>query len=255
MTDFSGSRMTDGPKVEIEMWTDLGCPWCYVGKHRLQRAIEARPDADRFVIRLRSFELNPTAPHEPETIEEAFIRSHGGDASVVLRAERRIQALAEDEGLEFSLERLNANTFDIHRLLHHAEAEGVGLAFFSLVQDRFFEGRLNPFDADELMAVAEEVGISGARVREILASDEYADAVRADREEVLAMGARGVPFTVFDRSVATPGAQSVEAYGEALDRVGGPVMELVDSASSGRCDPESGVCDVAGHENHPEEEE
>jgi predicted DsbA family dithiol-disulfide isomerase len=70
------------------MWTDLGCPWCYVGKHRLQTAIDERPDADRFEVRLRSFEMNPDAPREPETIESVFIRSHGGDASVVLNAER-----------------------------------------------------------------------------------------------------------------------------------------------------------------------
>jgi predicted DsbA family dithiol-disulfide isomerase len=211
MTDFAGPPTGDAPKVEIEMWTDLGCPWCYLGKHRLQRAIEARPDADRFVIRPRSFELNPMAPREPETIEEAFIRSHGGDASFVVQAERRIQALARDEGLKFSLDRLNANTFDVHRLLHFAEEEGMGFEFFSLVQDRFFAGALNPFDAGELTAAAVSVGMAEERVREILASEEYADAVRADREEGLALGVQGVPFTVFDRRLATAGAQSVVA--------------------------------------------
>lgn len=86
------------PPVVIEMWTDLGCPWCYVGKHRLQAAIDQRPDAERFEIRLRSFELNPGAPREPETIESAFIRSHGGDAHVVLEAERRIRASRNARG-------------------------------------------------------------------------------------------------------------------------------------------------------------
>lgn len=83
---MSEQQETDqsSPQVVIEMWTDLGCPWCYVGKHRLQAAIESRPDRDRFEIRLRSFELSPDAPREPETILSAFTRSHGGAAQDVL---------------------------------------------------------------------------------------------------------------------------------------------------------------------------
>ena len=209
----------DDEPVVIEMWTDLGCPWCYVGKHRLQTAIDQRPDAERFEIRLRSFELNPDAPAEPETIESAFIRSHGGDASVVLDAERRIQALARREGLAFSLDRLNANTFDFHRLVHYANAQGHGLEFFSAVQDRFFAGDVNPFDPNVLVEIAESVGLSGSRVREVLDGDEYADAAHADRDEGAALGLTGVPFVVFDQRVAAPGAQSVEVYSQILDQV------------------------------------
>jgi predicted DsbA family dithiol-disulfide isomerase len=201
------------------MWTDLGCPWCYVGKHRLQAAIDRRPDAERFEVRLRSFELNPDAPREPETIESAFIRSHGGDATVVLDAERRIQALAQREGLPFSLDRLNANTFDVHRVLHHAGERGMGNEFFSALQDQFFAGTVNPFEPDALVQVAESVGLDGGRVRRVIASDEYAAAVRADRREGEGLGVSGVPFVVVDRQVAAPGAQSVEVYGRILDHV------------------------------------
>ncbi len=215
--------------VTIEMWTDLGCPWCYVGKHRLQAAIAQRPDVARFELRLRSFELNPDAPHEPETIESAFLRSHGGDASVVLDAERRIQALAQREGLAFSLDRLNANSFDIHRVLHHAEQHGAGTAFFTTLQDQFFAGAINPFDAATLVAVAESVGLDGDRVRQVLAGDEHAEAVRADRREGAALGLTGVPFVVVDRQVAAPGAQSVAVYRQILDQVAGPVDERHDA--------------------------
>ncbi|MDH2413804.1 DsbA family oxidoreductase [Nocardioides sp. CER19] len=213
--------------VVIEMWTDLGCPWCYVGKHRLQAAIDRRTDAGRFVVRLRSFELNPDAPREPETIESAFIRSHGGDASVVLDAERRIQALARGEGLAFSLDRLNANTFDFHRVLHHADEQGLGTEFFSAVQDQLFAGAINPFDPVELVQVAESVGLDGERVRRVLASDEYAEETHADRREGLALGLTGVPFVVFDRQVAAPGAQSVEVYGQILDQIVGQHAQRV----------------------------
>lgn len=207
--------------VVIEMWTDLGCPWCYVGKHRLQAAIDQRPDAERFEVRLRSFELNPDAPREPETVESAFIRSHGGDASVVLDAERRMQALARTEGLAFSLDRLNANTFDFHRALHYADEQGLGTEFFSAVQDQFFAGAINPFDLSVLVQVAESVGLDGTRVSRVLASDDYAEDTRSDRREGVALGLTGVPFVVFDRRVAAPGAQSVEVYDQILDQIAG----------------------------------
>lgn len=204
--------------IVIEVWADLGCPWCYVGKHRLEDAIAQRPDHERFEVRLRSFELNPGAPRTPETIESAFIRSHGGDAKIVLQAETRIQALARSEGLPFSLDRLNANTFDFHRVFHYAQDHGRGHEFFSLAQDRFFAGDLNPFDEDALAAVAAEVGLSADRVREVLRSEEYADAVRTDVEDGRRLGVQGVPFTVFDRRLAASGAQSVSGYAQALER-------------------------------------
>lgn len=217
MSGEATATVPDRP-VLIEVWADLCCPWCYVGKHRLEKAIAGRPDAERFAVRLRSFELNPNAPHTPETIESAFIRSHGGNAEAVLTGERRIQALAQREGLPFSLDRLNANTFDFHRVVHYADEAGKGLQFFSRVQDRFFAGELNPFAPDALAQVAEELGLPGRRVREVLANDEYADAVRADGQEGRELGVQGVPFTVFDRRFAASGAQSVDVYAQALEQ-------------------------------------
>ena len=213
----------EGSQVVIEVWSDLGCPWCYVGQHRLQAAIAQRPDADRFEIRMRSFELNPAAPREPETIEKAFIRAHGGTAAHVLQAERQAQAIARGEGLEFSLDRLSANTFDLHRVVQYAGDRGRGFEFFSDIQDGFFAGTLNPYDSDALAGVAESVGLDRQRIREILASNEYAVRVRADRTEALEMGATGVPFVVLDRRVAAPGAQKVADYGRLLEQVAGPV--------------------------------
>ncbi|MUL43682.1 DsbA family oxidoreductase [Streptomonospora sp. PA3] len=211
------------PPVVVEEWADLGCPWCYIGKHRLREAISRRPDADRFVVKIRSFELLPDAPREPETVESAFIRSHGGDTAVAERAERRMQVLAQREGLPFDVDRLNANTFDLHRVTHYAEESGLGSAFFSQVQDRLFAGEFNPFEPGALADEAESAGLSGERVREVLAGDEYADAVRADVAEARALGARGVPFTVLDRRLALAGAQSVAGYARALDEAASAV--------------------------------
>lgn len=207
--------------VVVEVWADLGCPWCYVGKHRLQRAIEERPDAGRFQLRIRSFELNPDSPKEPEPIAAVFMRKHGGDPAVVLEAEKRIQGIAKSEGLAFDLDRMNANTFDLHRVMHFAEETGKGLEFFSQVQDRFFSGEIDPYDADVVVDLAESLGLDGDRVHSILDGDEFADAVRADASEGAALGAQGVPFMVFGRRLAVSGAQSVAIYGQALDQVVG----------------------------------
>jgi len=214
---------SEGPQVVIEMWADLGCPWCYVGKHRLQAEIARRPDADRFEIMMRSFELDPGAPQELERNEESFIRTHGGTVAHILRAERQMQAMARAEGLEYCVDRLNANTFDLHRVVQYANDQGRGSAFFSDVQDGFFTGTLNPFNADALAGVAESAGLDGRRVREILTGNEYADRVRADRREGVELGATGVPFVVLDRRVAVAGVQKAAGYARLLEQVAGPV--------------------------------
>lgn len=213
----------DRARVVIEMWSDLGCPWCYVAKHRLEAAIGQRPDAERFEIVMRSFELYPAAPHEPEPVLDAFLRTHAATAAQFVEGERQLQAMARREGLEFSLDRLSANTFDLHRAVQYAGDQGRGYEFFSRVQDSYFHATLNPFEPDALAGVSESVGLDGQRVREILANDEYADRVRADRAEGQALGATGVPFVVLDRRVAASGAQKVPVYGRLLDQVTGRV--------------------------------
>lgn len=212
-----------GSQVVIEVWADLGCPWCYVGKHPLRAATPQRPDADRFEIVARSFELDPEAPRELEKDEESFIRTHGGAIAHVRQAERQVQAMARKEGLEYSLDRLNADTFNLHRVVQYADDQGRGFEFFSDVQDGFFAGTPNPRDPDALAGVAESVGPDGRRVREIRASDEYADRVRADRREGVELGGTGVPLVVLDRRAAAPGAQEVAACARLLEQVAGPV--------------------------------
>lgn len=203
----------------IDVWTDLACPWCYIAMPRLERAIRSRPDADRFTVRLRSFELNPNAPTTPESIEQAFIRSHGGDPAMVMQAEERIRVLANGEGLPFDLDRPNANTFDFHRVLHFAGTLDLAEPFFTTVQDGLFAGTRNPFDAEQLVDAAVEVGLPADEVRQVLASDDFADAVRADAAEGRAIGVTGVPFVVFDGRFAAAGAQTEAGYHDALAQV------------------------------------
>ena len=140
--------------VVIELWSDLGCPWCYLGKHRLETAIAQRPDADRFEVRLRSYELDPHAAGEPEPILDHLARKYGGAPPQVQAMEARVQALAAADGLPYSTDRDTANTFDVHRLQHYAAEQGLGTALFGAVQDGYFAGTLNPFDTEQLLATA-----------------------------------------------------------------------------------------------------
>lgn len=202
--------------VVIELWSDLGCPWCYLGKHRLDAAIAQRPDADRFEVRLRSYELDPHAHGEPEPILDHLGRKYGGAPQQVQAMEARVKALAASDGLPYSTNRDTANTFDVHRLQHYAADQGLGTDLFGAVQDAYFAGTLNPFDPEQLVTAAVDLGLDADGVRAVLAGDAYADAVRADEDEGRALGATGVPFTVYGRRYATAGAQSAEGYAEVL---------------------------------------
>lgn len=211
------SKDAQSAPILIEVWADLVCPWCYIGKHRLEEAIRQRPDADRFDVRMRAFQLQPDAPNEQQPLAEAFAASLG-DSEAVTQAETRVANIAAADGLAFSSDRVNANTFDFHRAAHYAQDHEKGTEFYSLVQDKFFAGEVNPFDTDQLVAVAEEAGIPGEQMREVLATDACADDVRADENEAYQLGVAGVPFAVFARQLAVSGAQPVETYAEILDK-------------------------------------
>lgn len=204
--------------VIIELWSDLGCPWCYLGKHRLEAAIARRPDAERFEIRLRSYELDPHESAQPVPILDHLARKYGGTPQQVQALEARVQALAAADGLPYSTNRDTANSFDVHRLQHYAAGQGLGTTLFGAVQDGYFAGTLNPFDAEQLVATAVSLGLEADKARAVLTGDAHAEAVRADEDEGRALGATGVPFTVYGRRFATAGAHSVEGYAGVLDR-------------------------------------
>lgn len=205
--------------VLVEVWSDLVCPWCYLGTHRLQAAVARRPDAARFEVRIRSFELDPRAQQDPEHILEHLATKYGGSPEQVRAMEARVAALATADGLRFSTERLTASTFDVHRLQHYAAEQGLGTVLFTAVQDGYFAGTLNPFDHDQLVEAAVAVGLEAGRVRTVLAGDAYTEAVRADEDEGRALGATGVPFVVYGRRYATAGAQGVDGFAEVLARL------------------------------------
>ncbi|WP_433686087.1 DsbA family oxidoreductase [Micromonospora carbonacea] len=171
-----------------------------------------RAGAAGITLTLRSFELDPDASVEPTTIPEIFTRKHG------LPIQAAMQAEAAAEGLPFSTDRVHANSLDVHRVLQLANRHGAGAVFFETVQKRYFAGETNPYDHASLTAVAVEVGLNGDEVRAVLASDSYAQQVRRDERRARELGVTEVPFVLLGQRFAVAGAQSIDAYAQAISR-------------------------------------
>jgi predicted DsbA family dithiol-disulfide isomerase len=201
--------------VKIEIWSDVVCPWCYIGKRRLEHALGEFEHADEVEIAWRSFQLNPDTPAGTAVpTSEYLVQRFGPQASQMTG---RVAALGRDEGLVLDFDSsLTVNTLDAHRLLHLAADLGVGdAAKERLLRAHFTEGA-DLSDHETLVRLAGEAGVDQVRAREVLAGTEYADAVRADIELAQAFGATGVPFFVIDRKYGISGAQPAEAFLQAL---------------------------------------
>jgi predicted DsbA family dithiol-disulfide isomerase len=230
--------------VRIEIWSDVVCPWCYIGKRRLEQAIE-RLGHDVELVH-RSFQLDPSSPRVPEESVVAHLGAkYGGGPEAGRQMVDRVEAVAAEEGLLFRLgEAQRVNTLDAHRLLHLALEDGPE------VQGRLAEELLatyflragNVADHDVLRSAAAAAGLEADRVETVLAGDAYADAVERDVREAAALGATGVPFVVVDRRYAVPGAQPAEVFAQVLERAwqdANPTLQAVGVPLGGdACGPE-----------------
>jgi predicted DsbA family dithiol-disulfide isomerase len=209
--------------VRIEIWSDVVCPWCYIGKRRLETAMDRTGHREDIEVVYRSFELDPSSPRVPvETVAEHLGAKYGGGRAAGQQMVDRVEAVAAEEGLLFRLgEAKRANTVDAHRLLHLALAEG-GPALQSTFKEAllaaYFLQAENVADHDLLRRTAQEVGLDPERVEQVLATDEYADAVELDIREAASLGATGVPFFVIDRKYGVSGAQPVDTFVQVLER-------------------------------------
>jgi predicted DsbA family dithiol-disulfide isomerase len=209
--------------MRIEIWSDVVCPWCYIGKRRMETALaafqQAHPDAE-VDVHWRSYELDASAPSVPtQTVAEHLGAKYGGGAAGGQQMIDRVEAVAAEEGLLYRLGKAQrANTVDAHRLLHLAQDEGrQGELKEALLAAYFVDGR-NVADHDELTRIAAEVGLDEVRVKEVLTTTAYADAVEADVRQAVAYGATGVPFFVIDQKYGVAGAQPADVLGQVLER-------------------------------------
>nr|WP_027932693.1 DsbA family oxidoreductase [Amycolatopsis thermoflava] len=205
--------------MQVEIWSDVVCPWCYLGKRRFERALAGFEHRDQVEVTFRSFELDPRAPREPQPKAALIAAKYGISEAEFAANEERLTQLAAAEGLEYHLDGgVIGNTFDAHRVLHLARERGLQDAVAERFFRAYFTERRSVFDADSLVELAAESGLDADEVRRVLADGAYADEVRADIDQARALGANGVPFFVFDRRYGVSGAQSTETFAAALDK-------------------------------------
>jgi predicted DsbA family dithiol-disulfide isomerase len=206
----------------IDIWSDLVCPWCYIGKRRFEKALSAFAGRDNVEVVHRAFQLDPTMPKgRLFRHRDVLMRKYGMSEAQVVAAQSRLETIAAEEGLEYHLaESHTGNTLDAHRLVHHAAAHGIQDAVIERLYRAHFTELRSLFDDDSLAALAEEAGVRDAR--DVLASDEHADAVVADHQQANALGANGVPFFVFDGRYSVAGAQGADVFAQALSRLAVP---------------------------------
>ncbi len=204
--------------MKVEIWSDVVCPWCYIGKRRFEQALAGFPHRDEVEVVWRAFELDPSAPRERTgSYAENLAAKYGVP---LLQAQSMIDnmtSVAAENGLDFRFDTARpGRTFDAHRLLHLAAERGVQDAVKErLLRATFTEGE--PIgDFDTLVRLVAEAGLDADEAREVLASDRYAAEVRGDEQQARAYGITGVPFFVVDGRYGVSGAQPAQALGQVL---------------------------------------
>jgi len=206
--------------LTVEIWSDVVCPWCYIGKRRFEQALEAFQHPDEVTVMFRSFELDPEAPRDPQgSAAERLAAKYGMsvERAEALHAEMTERGAAEGLEFRFDIAR-GGNTFDAHRLIHLAATYGhQAAAKERLMRAHFSEGEAIA-DPDTLVRLVAEVGVDADEARDVLASDRFAADVREDELLASQIGIQGVPFFVLDRRFAVSGAQPPEVLVQALER-------------------------------------
>ena len=209
-------------KLSIEVWSDIACPWCYVGKRRLEHALAQFPHRDSVQLVWRAFELDPSAPalRDSDTpYVERLARKYGTPVPQAQAMIQRIVDTGAAEGLALNFDHIRpGNTFNAHRLIHLAKERGLQNELKERLLSAYFsEGRAIG-DADTLHNLTVAVGLDSDEVQGVLSTDLYANEVRADEAEARDIGVSGVPFFLLGRRYAVSGAQSSELLLEAITK-------------------------------------
>ena len=209
--------------INITVWSDFACPYCYIGETRLEKAIEELGMTDSVKIDYRAFELDPTASKEVTgPTSERFARKYRLSVEEALQQIEQISSLGRELGIDFKYaSTLYSNTFDAHRLMKLAEAKydyATVKRLNTLLFDAYFTKNLVLADHKVLEEVAKEAGMDVNEVKDVLESDRYADDVRFDEREAQMRGVRGVPYMVFNGEFAVPGAMTIDGMKSSLER-------------------------------------
>ena len=207
--------------MRVEIWSDVVCPWCYLGKRRFERALDSFAHADEVEVTYRSFELDPSAPKDTTTPTAQMLASkYRMTSEQASDAQRQMEQRAAKDGLTFHMADLSSgNTRDAHRLLHLAKDRGRQADLIERLHRGYFTEQLSIFDHAVLTQLAVDAGLDRNEAADVLASKDYEDAVETDEAMAATLGVTGVPFFVIDRRYAFSGAQPADAMTQLLDEV------------------------------------
>jgi predicted DsbA family dithiol-disulfide isomerase len=222
--------------MHVEIWSDIACPWCFVGKRRFEAALEQFEHRDQVTVTWRSFELDPAAPHERTGERAAHLaEKYGVSVERAREMEEQMAATAAGDGLAFDFAAARSgNTFDAHRLVHLAEDHGRQDA----MKERLFAAYLEQgeliSDHTTLARLAVEIGLAGEEVEELLAGDGFAAEVRDDERTASSLGISAVPFFVVDRAMGASGAHPPAALLQLLEQgwAARPPLQMVAEGDS-----------------------
>jgi predicted DsbA family dithiol-disulfide isomerase len=206
--------------MDVEIWSDIACPWCYVGKRRFEAALAAFEQRDDVTVTWRSFELDPDAPME-RSVDSAthLAEKYGMTRDEAVARQHSLAEVAAGDGLQMRADLVKgANTFDAHRLVQLAKANGVQDAMKERLMRAYHTEGERLGDRETLVRLALEVGLPEDEVRDVLAGERFATEVREDERTAMALGINAVPFFVVDRRIGAAGAHPPEALGELLRR-------------------------------------
>ncbi|MFF9399779.1 DsbA family oxidoreductase [Streptomyces sp. NPDC014744] len=232
--------------MRVEIWSDIACPWCYIGKARFEKGLAGFAHRDQVEVVHRSFELDPGhAKGDTVQVVDMLARKYGRTPDEARAMEENVAANARAEGLGYLTEgRDHGNTFDIHRLLHLAKARGRQDELLTLAYRANFAEERSVYDADVLVELAVEAGLDADEARAVLADPEaYADEVRADERAASELGANAVPFFVLDRRYGISGGQPAEVFAQALEQAWKDRPLTAIGGDAAACDAD-GACEV-----------
>ncbi|HET9080220.1 MAG TPA: DsbA family oxidoreductase [Trebonia sp.] len=205
--------------MRVDIWSDLICPWCYLGKARFEKALSTFPHRDQVEVAYHSFELDPDSPRGVSESNLAMLsKKFGKSREDALAMDDHVGSLARAEGLGFDSGRPVGNTFDLHRVLHLGLDRGVQRELLTAVNEAYFARAQDIFHRAVLTGVAVGAGLDADEVGKVFDSDGYADEVRQDERQAREIGISGVPFFVFDMTLGASGAQPAELLSRALDQ-------------------------------------
>lgn len=208
--------------LTIDIWSDIACPWCYIGKRHLEQALDTFAHKDQVKIVWRAFELDPSAPKvspDAGTMAERLARKYGTNAAQAQVMIDRVVNVAKGDGLDFRFDRITpGNTFDAHRVVHLAHDRGVQDAMKERLMKAYLSEGAAIGEPEVLVGLAREVGLDEREVRDVLSGERYAREVRQDEALARELGISGVPFFVLAGRLGVSGAQPAETLLGALDK-------------------------------------